>query len=384
MEDVSALIQEELMLPRAKFNIAAPLAPAKIRIILQRMSGEESEVHLPTDATLQDLRKEVETSSTVGQCAFRLLFNGTPLGWTASATLTLAELGIMDGSVLILMKEPSRNYARIEKPEYVLRSDQYPNGLAFDPRGRLAVAHYFGSLEVWDTDFASKLYKGQMGGGSQPSQICFSPGGELVVAFRSGYVQLLSPDDYSPKGPPLRPPSFGFHPSGLAVVGERVFVSCSRNSMLHQFSLRDGSHLQQRKGGSHWELQEPSGMAVIEDRILAIADRGLHRVLLLDVESLDFHGQVPDPETWRSKAAPGALRKPNDVAVDAAGNLLVMDTQNERVAVYRQDGTLVASVMQGFFKDKGNTFSYLSCNHETGHIAISNNDEHRVAVLAPP
>lgn len=349
-------------------------APAKIRVILQRMSGEESEVHLPKDATLQDLRKEVEKSSTVGQCAFRLLFNGEPLGWTASATLTLVQLGIVDGSVVILMKEPSR---------YVLTSDQYPNGLAFDPRGRLAVAHFFGSLEVWDTDFATKLYQGQMGG-RQPSQICFGPGGELVVAFRTGYVQLLGPDDYSQKGPQLRPPSDAFHPSGLAVLGDRVFVSCSRTSTLHQFSLRDGSHLQQRKGGSHWELQEPSGMAVIEDRILAIADRGLHRVLLLDAESLDFHGQVPDHQTWRSKEAPGALRKPNDVAVDAAGNLLVMDTQNERVAVYRQDGSLVASVMEGFFKDKGNTFSYLSCNHETGYIAISNNDEHRVAVLAPP
>eukprot|EP00439_Symbiodinium_sp_Y106_P072177 s10_g13.t1 len=221
------------------------------------------------------------------------------------------------------------------------------------------------------SQLTSAAVQGQMGG-RQPSQICFGPGGELVVAFRTGYVQLLGPDDYSQKGPQLRPPSDAFHPSGLAVLGDRVFVSCSRTSTLHQFSLRDGSHLQQRKGGSHWELQEPSGMAVIEDRILAIADRGLHRVLLLDAESLDFHGQVPDHQTWRSKEAPGALRKPNDVAVDAAGNLLVMDTQNERAPI------LPASSGE---QDKGNTFSYLSCNHETGYIAISNNDEHRVAVL---
>ncbi|CAE7247551.1 trim71 [Symbiodinium natans] len=315
-----------------------------------------------------------------GRYAFRLLFNGAALG---SGTAALGDLGLADGSVVMLMKEPSRNYALITAPEFQFRSDQYPNGLTFDRQGRLLVAHYFGLLQVWDASFTTKLSQGSLGG-SQPSQICIAPGGELLVAFRSGYVQMMDAEDLSPKGPQLRPREGRFSPSGVAVVGDRVFVSCARTSMLHQFSLTDGSHLDQRKGGAHWELMAPNGMAVIEDRVLAIADRGLHRVLLLDTETLELRGQVPDVETWRQQAGPAALKKPNDVAVDAAGNLLVMDTQNERVAVFRQDGTLVASVMEGFFKDKGNTFSYLACNHDTGHIAISNNDEHRVAVLAPP
>ncbi|CAK9077290.1 Hypothetical protein (Fragment) [Durusdinium trenchii] len=76
------------------------------------------------------------------------------------------------------------------------------------------------------------------------------------------------------------------------------------------------------------------------------------------------------------------LGMPNDVVADAAGNLLVMDTRNERVAVFRQDGTFIASIMEGFFKDKGNTFSYLACNVETGVVALSNNDMHELALLS--
>ena len=77
-----------------------------------------------------------------------------------------------------------------------------------------------------------------------------------------------------------------------------------------------------------------------------------------------------------------------------------------------QDGSFVASAMEGLFKVRveevtvtigwlrfsfesqfatgvpskdfcqafGNTFSYLACNHETGVIAISNNDMHKKLV----
>ncbi|CAK9116288.1 unnamed protein product [Durusdinium trenchii] len=91
------------------------------------------------------------------------------------------------------------------------------------------------------------------------------------------------------------------------------------------------------------------------------------------------------PATLPSQGSASGVTKlgmPNDVVADAAGNLLVMDTRNERVAVFRQDGTFIASIMEGFFKDKGNTFSYLACNVETGVVALSNNDMHELALLS--
>merc|ERR1712137_1416662 len=115
----------------------------------------------------------------------------------------------------------------------------------------------------------------------------------------------------------------------------------------------------------------PCGMEIIDDRLLAIADRRNNKVQLLNLDG----SHVAD-------IGAGHLKQPNDVAVDPDGNLLVMDTLSERIAVFREDGTFVASVMPGWFKNHGNTFSYLAYNHVTGPIAVSNNDEHCIAVMS--
>eukprot|EP00913_Durusdinium_trenchii_P034551 g32323.t1 len=103
------------------------------------------------------------------------------------------------------------------------------------------------------------------------------------------------------------------------------------------------------------------------------------RVLLLSLDEMELLRELP---MEGSASGVTKLGMPNDVVADAAGNLLVMDTRNERVAVFRQDGTFIASIMEGFFKDKGNTFSYLACNVETGVVALSNNDMHELALLS--
>lgn len=110
-----------------------------------------------------------------------------------------------------------------------------------------------------------------------------------------------------------------------------------------------------------------------------IADRGSNRILLLDKETFEIQSQLPPEGAPKNHL----LLHPNDVKVDSGGNLLVMDTGHERIAVFREDGSLVASVLEGFFKNIEDTYCNLCYNHITGAIAASNDDCHCVTVLSP-
>lgn len=165
------------------------------------------------------------------------------------------------------------------------------------------------------------------------------------------------------------------HASGVAAFGDRLFVADGYDRAVHMFGFADGSALGKLASSTTGhEFVMPAGIALLDDRLLAVADRGADIVHLLSLDTLEVVRQI----------GAGRLKEPNDVVVDTGGNLLVMDTGNERIAVFKEDGSFVCGVMSGFFKDHGNTFSYLACDHDTGRIVVSNNDEHKVVVLAPP
>jgi len=359
-----------------------------MRISLQRISGEEETFEVPQDATVQVLRDAIEKSVTidVGRCAYRLIHNSVSL---MDQHAKLKELGVEDLSTLILMKERSRDYSRIHDLQEIKSKSSYPNGLTFH-QGSLIVAHYFGELEVYDSNL-KLVHTHRIPAGGQPGQICMA-GDCLVAACRGNGVIVMGPAEEermaimadAVDAPSPAPLSFSLKlripcaPQGVAVSGDNVFVTSS-DGYLSTFRLSDGEPLDHRKGGSNWDLQSPQGLCTIEDQLLAIADRGADRVVIVDIETMKCVGQLPEKEPKPYMQ----LKSPNDVAVDAAGNLLVMDTLNERVAVFRQDGSFVASAMEGLFKAFRNTFSYLACNHETGVIAISNNDMHKLAIVTP-
>ena len=65
-----------------------------------------------------------------------------------------------------------------------------------------------------------------------------------------------------------------------------------------------------------------------DGRFLYVADNGNHRVAVLNPETLETVGAI----------GLGALNSPHDVAFDEDGRLLVADSGNDRVAVYRVAG----------------------------------------------
>jgi DNA-binding beta-propeller fold protein YncE len=353
---------------------------AVLSLLLQTMTGAEERVDVPATATVRDLREAAERCFQFGIFAYRLSDSDGVLMDDLDAKLV--SFGIQDGANIMITKEFARDYGKITSFSKRIKCAEYPNGVLIDQSsGHLFVCHYFGTLGIYDADFT--LTRSIKLGGNAPSQMALTPSGELLVAFRSS--RTVGVFDVK-EGKQIKQIKLQRNstPSGIAVLGDRVFVADSGCGVVRELNIADGTEVRETSG--KWlgaNMQGPSGMAIVEDRFLAVADRRANRVLFIALDTLEAFGQLPGQSAECGGGAGESLRQPNDVAVDTGGNLIVMDTGNERIAVFRQDGTLLASVMQGVFKDHGNTFSYLACNHSTGAIAVSNNDEHEIAVLAP-
>lgn len=353
---------------------APPAASHKVmEVSVTRIGGAERHVELSVEATVQDLRDVIDLCGfNTRKLAYRIMCSAAVL---QPGTAKLVDFGVQHGSTITMLTEFARDYAKITSFERSVQCGKYPNGVLIDQHGQLFVSHYFGQLQVYNPEYS--LVKSLQLPGSSPSQMARAPTGEVLIAFRSNRKVGV----FNPSLEHVRDIGAGMCPSGVAVAGDFAFVSDSQEQEVRVLRFQDGQLIETLGGkkGNKVQLSRPSGLAIVDDSLLAIADRGSNCVLLLRLDNFDLARRLP------ADASDGSaqLRQPNDVAVDSAGNLLVMDTGNERIAVYREDGSFLASVMQGFFKDHGNTFSYLACNHDTGAIAVSNNDEHSVAVLAP-
>jgi len=257
----------------------------------------------------------------------------------------------------------------------------YPAGILINETGDLYVSHYFGNFKVYDKNF--ELVR-ETKVPSEPKQLALGPCGELAIAFptRIGIFDPVSCEPVRYFGDRILRGS-----RGIAIEDDIVYASCSASNKVHVFGFNDGELKATYGPGlklstldccSH--LRQPCGMAVLDGRILAVADRGNNRIVLLDKETFELVSQIP---TAVGAADHCLLKCPNDVKVDSGGNLLVMDTGNERIVVFREDGSMVASILQGFFKYHGGTFCNLCYNHITGAIAASNDDAHCITVLSP-
>lgn len=290
-------------------------------------------VRLVSESTFQDLKEAVAQAASVGPFAFKLCTeDGTIL--VGDPFTSVRELCLQNGAALTVVTECARDYSGITGPEKVISTERYPAGVLIDRNGMLFVSHYFGLLSLYDADF--NLVRQTRLPLPEPKQLALAPSGELVIGFPTtiGVFDIESCNPHRWFG------DFG-RSRGLAVEGNLVFVSDSVRDTINVYRFEDGELLSTYSPG----LNEPCGLTVVDGRLLALADRGHNRVLLLDVETFRVHSQLPREGAPKDHA----LSAPNDVKVDGGGNLLVMDTGHERIAVFREDGSLVASVMQGFF-----------------------------------
>jgi DNA-binding beta-propeller fold protein YncE len=135
-------------------------------------------------------------------------------------------------------------------------------------------------------------------------------------------------------------------PTGLAVDSAgNLYVADGRNNRVQQFD-DSGIPMMVLGAGGDKEAQfsEPWGVAVDGQGNVYVADTWNHRIQKYDSDfNLVKEWGKPFTEVGVRPPEPGEFFGPRAMAIDAEGNLLVVDTGNKRVAKFSLDGEPLGS-----------------------------------------
>lgn len=121
-------------------------------------------------------------------------------------------------------------------------------------------------------------------------------------------------------------------PTGIAVAGDEVFVSDSRNGRIQAFDLDGQSkRLIGKAGSGPGEIEAPGGVAVASNGDLFVADFYSHRVQQLKPDCVLARQWAVTGETGHGAVA---FIYPTDVALDRNGTLYVADGYASRIQVF--------------------------------------------------
>ena len=182
-------------------------------------------------------------------------------------------------------------------------------------------------------------------GPSEPIGVAVSPSGDRMYVTETAGDRVVRV--YDGRGNPigtLKPPKTAgptHIPVYVALDPENgdVYVSDRLTMSIYVYS-KDGAYRRtfQPKGNlaATWQ---PLGLAFDSQANLYVTDVGasVHRVLVLGRDGV----------LKRTFGSPGEFSFPNGIAVDAAGNLYVSDSNNGRLVVLDASGKLIGSIRRG-------------------------------------
>ena len=176
-------------------------------------------------------------------------------------------------------------------------------------------------------DYTTLTNKGSFNVGSGTYVVAVHTNGEVFASSGEGFVQVFSED-----GTPVR---------------------------------RIGS-----KGNGNGEFQCPFGLLLVGDR-LYVSDTGLHRVQYFSATTGQYIGQF-----GCNGKENGQFSTPRGMSTDGKGNILVADYSNNRVQVFKEDGTFVQVI-----QCDGNPTDVAVDNEGKIHVTIRN--QHHVQIFSP-
>lgn len=211
---------------------------------------------------------------------------------------------------------------------------------------RLYVCDIRGGLRVIDFDKRSFTTWGlsEPGNLTRPVNVAVDPGSGLVYVADIGRKQVMV---YDQNGKFVR--AYGSTgqfegPVGLAVAEEHLFVCDVRKHQVHVVDLKSGQTLYDigKPGSGEGDLFHPTNIA-IEGNKLYVSDTTNFRVQIFSLagEPLSRFGQVGDK--------PGMFSRPKGIAVDHEGRIYVADAAFENVQVFNKKHQLLL-----FFLSPGN------------------------------
>ncbi|MEW6374958.1 MAG: hypothetical protein AB1502_04110 [Thermodesulfobacteriota bacterium] len=128
-----------------------------------------------------------------------------------------------------------------------------------------------------------------------------------------------------------------FKPAGVAVSGNRLYVSDLKNHEIQVLDKASGKLLFKfgKTGKNEGELYYPTNMVIAPDGHLYVTEIGNFRIqkFTLDGKSIRVYGEIGD--------RPGQFARPKGVAVDREGNIYAVDAAFENIQIFNQEGKLM-------------------------------------------
>jgi len=223
-----------------------------------------------------------------------------------------------------------------------------PQGMALDARGDMYIADTNNNRIVKLSPKGKPLAAwGKKGSGPgqfiKPWAVNLDPSGNIYVADTyNGRVQELSP-----KGKPVASWGSPGTGSGQLLLPDGVAVDAAGNVFVADFQNRiqkfshDGRLLSVWASLGAWgKLARPGGMDISPSGLIAVADAGNSRILILR----------PDGTVERSIGTTGQFNYPSGVAFDPAGGIVVANTFGSTGVVQHiaDDGTATVISSSGF------------------------------------
>lgn len=211
------------------------------------------------------------------------------------------------------------------------------------PEGRNRLWRYFMYREplnpLGSTDFVMYVRKDLVGGAWMPA------GSAPTVGVSDEYEQKTRQVAVERTiGDAVGLPGALQDPKGVAVAPDgSVYVLDTGNNRVVKFD-GDGQYVLAwgSEGEGEGQFREPWGIAVAPDGSVYVADSWNHRIQKFDPEGRFLLGWGSFGDTGgQAGGLPEQFYGPRGMAVDADGNLLVVDTGNERVLKYGPDGTII-------------------------------------------